>query len=159
MATITVTTGADSGAGSLRAALAGALAGDTINFAANVTEIDLASTLAIGRNVTVEGSQPGSIGTPGVTINGGGASSNFSDFTIDAGVMATFDGLIIADGHASGAAGAAGGVGGAGPGGAAAGGIYDAGVLTLSHSQLVGDTATGASGGAGGPFEGGAAGG
>ena len=148
MTTITVTTGADSGAGSLRAALAGALAGDTINFAADVTEIDLASTLAITKNVTIEGSQPGSIGTPGVAIVGGAASSNFSDFTINAGVTATLDGLIIADGHATGAAGANGILGGEVAAGAAAGGIYDAGALTLSHSQLVGDTAVGGSGGA-----------
>jgi len=148
MTTITVTTGADSGAGSLRAALAAGSAGDTINFAADVTEIDLASTLTIAKNVTIEGSQPGSIGRAGVLIDGGGESSNFSDFTINAGVTATLDGLIIADGHATGAAGATGILGGDVAGGAAAGGIYDAGALTLSHSQLVRDTAAGGSGGA-----------
>ena len=149
--TLTVTNNSDSGSvfGSLRYELSIAQAGDTIDFAANVTEIDLGSTLTISKNVTIEGSQPGSIGTPGVTIVGGGAGSNFSDFTINAGVTATFDGLIIADGHATGAAGAATFFFFGGRGGAAAGGIYDAGTLTLSNSQLVGDTATGGAGGLG----------
>jgi hypothetical protein len=78
MATITVTNSNDSGAGSLRAALAAAKNGDTINFAPSVSTIDLASSLVITKNVTIEGSQPGST-TPGVTVNGGGATSNFSD--------------------------------------------------------------------------------
>jgi hypothetical protein len=147
MTTITVTTAADSGAGSLRAALAGASAGDIINFAANVVVIDLASTLTITKNVIIEGSQPGSIGTAGVLVNGGGASSNFSDFTINAGVTTTFDGLIITGGHATGATGYSHGSGHMGAGGAAAGGIFDAGTLTLSNSALVGDTATGGAGG------------
>ena len=147
MTTITVTTEADSGVGSLRAALAAGSAGDTINFAANVVVINLDSTLAITKNVTIEGSQPGSIGTAGVIINGGGASSNFSDFTINAGVAATFDGLVITGGHATGAAGSGHGVHHMNAGSAAAGGIFDAGTLTLSNSALVGDTATGGSGG------------
>ncbi len=160
--TLTVTNNSDSGSvfGSLRYELSIAQAGDTIDFAPNVTEIDLGSTLTISKNVTIEGSQPGSIGTPGVTIVGGGAGSNFADFTINAGVTATFDGLIIADGYATGATGTAGtGVYSPGPfqggtGGNAAGGVYDAGVLTLSNSQLVGDTAAGGSGGGGYPGRG-----
>ena len=123
MTTITVTTGADSGVGSLRAALAdGSAYGDTINFATNVVVINLDSTLVITKNVTIEGSQPGSIGTAGVIINGGGASSNFSDFTINAGVAATFDGMVITGGHATGAAGSGFGRQHMGAG-AAAGGI------------------------------------
>ncbi len=146
MATITVTNSNDSGAGSLRAALASASAGDTINFAPSVTTIDLASSLVIAKNITIEGSQPGETGTPGVTINGGGPGSNFSDFTIDAGVTAAFDGLIIADGHAAGAAGTVHYAIQAGNGGAAAGGIYDSGALTLTNSVLQGDTAHGGAG-------------
>jgi hypothetical protein len=148
MAIITVTTEADSGPGSLRDALAAAAAGDLINFAAGVTQIDLASSLIIFKNVTIEGSQPGSIGTPEVTVNGGDAISNFSDFIIKAGVKATIDGLIIADGHAVGATGTT-GLFSAGPGGAAAGGIYDAGALRLTNSLLRDDTATGGAGGQG----------
>ncbi len=162
MATITVTNDNDSGTGSLRAALLAAAAGDTINFASNVTTIDLDSSLVIGKNVTIEGAQPGST-TPGVTINGGGSSSNFSDFTVDAGVSATFDGLIIADGNAKGAAGKefVGNYGVSGSGAAAAGGIYVKGDLTLTNTFLQGDTATGGAGGAGtdGLNDGGGAGG
>ncbi len=156
MAFINVTNGNDSGAGSLRAALAAASNGDVINFSPGVTTIDLTSSLVIAKNVTIEGSAPGKIGTPGVTINGGGGSSSFSDFVINAGVTATLDGLIIADGNATGATGSAGTfgevgttLGAGGTGAAAAGGIYDAGSLTLTNSVLQNDTATGGTGGAG----------
>ncbi len=153
MAIITVTNGNDSGAGSLRAALAAAHAGDTINFAPSVTTININSSLVISKSVTIEGSQPGST-TPGVTINGGGTSSNFSDFIINAGVVTKIDGLIIADGNAVGTAGGAGKAGSN-----TAGGIFDAGSLTLSDSILKDDTATGGAGGNGGKYQGGGAGG
>jgi hypothetical protein len=107
----------------------------------------------VSKNVTIEGSQPGST-TPGVTVNGGGASSNFSDFIINAGVTAKIDGLIIADGNAVGKAGGAGKAGSN-----SAGGIFDAGSLTLSDSILKDDTATGGNGGNGGKYQGGGAGG
>jgi hypothetical protein len=113
-----------------------------------VTTIDLSSSLVISKNVWIEGLQPGST-TPGVTIDGGGAASNFSDIVINAGVTATLDGLIIANGHATGATGTTSnstyGIGGTG--GAAAGGILDNGHLTLTNSVLQGDTATGGAGG------------
>jgi len=148
MATITVTNSNDSGAGSLRAALASASSGDTINFAPSITTIDLASSLVIAKNVTIEGAQSGST-TPGVTINGGGSGSNFSDFVINAGVTTTFDGLIIEDGNATGVAGSTSGaeygIGGTGSG--AAGGIFDSGNLTVTNSVLQNDTATGGAGG------------
>ena len=127
MATITVTNGNDSGVGSLRAALAAASAGDIINFAPSVTNIDLSSSLVIATNVTIEGAQTGST-TPGVTINGGGSASDFSDFVVNAGVSATFDGLIISEGDATGAAGFSPNYVD-GKGGAAAGGIYVSGNL------------------------------
>jgi len=149
MATITVTNSNDSGAGSLRDAIAAAVTGDVINFAPGVTTIDLSSSLVISKNVTIEGSQPSKIGTPGVTIDGGGGASNFSDIVINAGVTATLDGLIIEDGNATGATGttsnATYGIGGTG--GAAAGGILDNGDLTLTNSVLQDDTATGGAGG------------
>ncbi len=127
-----------------------ASSGDVINFAAGVTTIDLDSSLVITKNVTIEGAQPGST-TPGVTINGGGSSHAFTDFVVDAGVTATFDGLIIADGDAKGAAGAdyVGNYGTSGSGGAAAGGIYVKGDLTLTNTFLENDTATGGAGGTG----------
>ena len=99
--TLTVTTDADSGAGSLREALVDAQNGDTINFDPGVTEIDLASTLTIATNVTIEGHQGGGVGPAGVTINGQNA---VTDLTVNTGVTATLDGLVIENGHGSGAA-------------------------------------------------------
>jgi hypothetical protein len=166
MASITVTNESDdvNAVGSLRYELAHASAGDIINFAPSVTAIDLTSSLVISKNVTIEGAQPGAT-TPGVTIEGGGSTSNFSDFTINAGVTATLDGLVITGGNATGAAGAyggrSGGTGGTGQG--AGGAIYDAGTLTLTDTVVEGNSATGGAGGKGGrqyaPYVGNAGGG
>jgi hypothetical protein len=58
MATIYVTTDADSGAGSLRAAIASAASGDVIRFAPslNAADVSVASVLEItaGKNITIE---------------------------------------------------------------------------------------------------------
>ena len=55
-ATITVTNGNDSGAGSLRQAILNALPGDTITFAPSVTTVTLTSgELAIDKNLTITG--------------------------------------------------------------------------------------------------------
>src|SRR6059036_1165082 len=55
-ATITVTNGNDSGAGSLRQAIIGASPGDTINFAPSVTTVTLTSDeLVIDKNLTITG--------------------------------------------------------------------------------------------------------
>jgi hypothetical protein len=55
-ATITVTNGNDSGAGSLRQAIIGASPGDTINFAPGVTTVTLTSgELVINKNLTITG--------------------------------------------------------------------------------------------------------
>ena len=71
------------------------------------------------------------------------ARSNFSDFTINAGVSATFDGLIIADGNATGASGGTGFLTSYN-GAAAAGGVWrHSGALTLTNSVLQNDTAQG----------------
>ena len=59
---LTVTNNRDSGAGSLRAAIAAAVSGDTIEFATNLAgeTITLASTLAIGTSLQIEGPAPAS---------------------------------------------------------------------------------------------------
>src|SRR6266404_2173826 len=55
-ATLTVTSGADSGTGTLRQAILDASAGDTINFAAGITTINLTSSeLLIDKNLTING--------------------------------------------------------------------------------------------------------
>lgn len=54
--TITVTSGADSGAGTLRQAIIDALPGDTVNFAAGVTVVTLTSAeLVIAKSLTIGG--------------------------------------------------------------------------------------------------------
>ncbi len=134
MTTFTVTSNADSGDGTLRNDLAAAQNGDTINFASNVTTIDLASTLAITTGVTIEGHQGGGMGAPGVTIDGQG---NGADFTVSARQAATIDGLTIENGTTtrlqSGNYGAA-------------GGILDYGTLNLSNSAVVNNRAIGLNG-------------
>src|SRR5262252_6305572 len=65
-ATITVTNTADSGAGTLRAALASANNGDTINFALPApSTIFLTSPLLVTNNIAIIGPGPA-----GVSING-----------------------------------------------------------------------------------------
>lgn len=64
MATITVTTNADSGTGSLRQAIADAASGDTIVFSSSVfpagttTDIPLASALTISKTLTIDAGDP-----------------------------------------------------------------------------------------------------
>jgi len=54
--TLTVTSGADGGTGTLRQAILNASVGDTINFAAGITTINLTSgELLIDRNLTING--------------------------------------------------------------------------------------------------------
>jgi Cadherin-like len=95
--TVTVTSGADSGAGSLRALLASATSGEVIDFAPSVRTINLTSTngyLIITTNVTIENDQ----GTGPVTINGGGVTS---DFAVEDRATASISGLVISHGNIS----------------------------------------------------------
>jgi predicted outer membrane repeat protein len=88
-ATITVTNANDSGAGSLRQAIADAAAGDTITFAGDYT-ILLASQLTIDKNLTIDG-----VGHS-VTVSGNHITRVFN---VTAGQV-TFNRLTIADGNA-----------------------------------------------------------
>lgn len=100
LATLTVTTSADDGAGSLRRALADAASGDTIRFApgglAGGQTIALTSTLLIDRDLSVDGT-----GAPAVTVSGGGAGSGFSVFMVDGAGTASMTGLTITGGGAN----------------------------------------------------------
>ena len=59
---LTVTSGADSGGGTLRQAILDAAAGDTINFAAGLVTVTLTSgKLSIGKNLTIDGRSPNSV--------------------------------------------------------------------------------------------------
>jgi predicted outer membrane repeat protein len=92
--TITVSSDADTGANTLRAALATASPGDTIDFAASVRTIDLTSAgLTIGTSVTIQND----LGTGPVIIDGG---EQFRVFTVSANVTASLSGLTITHGRA-----------------------------------------------------------
>jgi hypothetical protein len=91
MATLTVTNGNDSGAGSLRQAIADAVANDTINFQAGVTTVTLTSaTLDINQVLTIDG------GTSGVTITRSGAT-DFRIFLVTADL--TLNKLTVTNGN------------------------------------------------------------
>jgi hypothetical protein len=74
LSTITVTNNSDSGAGSLRDALASAQNGDTINFnlpGSGVQVISIGSTLPVDKQVLIDGtSQSGYNGTPLISVQG-----------------------------------------------------------------------------------------
>ena len=134
LATDIVTTNADSGAGSLRAVLAAAVAGDTVVFDptiftnATTDDIKLASSLTITKNVNIEGN----VGGGHIELDGQNA---VTDLVINAGVSVYLDGLLIENGKGTGAIGQA-----------AAGGIFDSGTLTLNNSVVMGNAATGGNG-------------
>src|SRR5262249_25505743 len=91
--TLTVLNNLDSGPGSLRAAIAAATSGDTINFANSLKgqTITLASgQLAITTNLDIEG-----LGANKLAVSGNGASRIFA---VDSGVTATVAGLTLANG-------------------------------------------------------------
>jgi predicted outer membrane repeat protein len=95
-ATLTVTTGSDSGAGSLRNQIAAAASGDIIVFS-GVTTVTLTSAeLVINKNLTINGGS-------GVTITRSG-STLFRIFNITAGTV-TLNNLTISNGNANGGSG------------------------------------------------------
>jgi beta-glucanase (GH16 family) len=115
---VTVTSTADSGAGSLRSALASVCTGGSITFDAALAgkTITNLSALAIGKNVTLDGAD-----APGLTISGGGTVRVLE---IAAGTTATVRNLTLANGY----------------GWQLAGGVLNNGDLTLDHVVLSGNT-------------------
>ncbi len=111
--TITVTSPADSGAGTLRQALAGAGNGDAINFSlTRPATITLTSgELLVATNLSITG--------PGANNLAISAGTNSRVFNIATNPTVTVSGLTIRDGHAATSADG--------------GGIYNAGTLTLSN--------------------------
>ncbi len=139
LAILTVTNANDSGAGSLRNAIASAQAGDTILFDPNLANQTITLTsgqLELNKDLTIDGGN-----APGVTISGNNASRvflvkenpNFVPSTV------TLKNLVIADGKAT-------GTGELGAGG----GIYteSRSTLTVENSTLRNNVATGEGGGA-----------
>jgi len=129
-ATRTVTNCNDSGAGSLRDAIANATAGDTIAFAQNCngttapnTTITLLSTLMISKNVTIDAT----VGGHAVTVSGNNAVGLF---VVNVGVTLGLAGLTLTGGNTGGNGGA----------------INNNGTLTITGSTFSGNT--GGNGGA-----------
>ena len=119
--TVTVTSGSDTGTGTLRAALSLASPGDNIDFAPAIREVDLSTAgLTLTQNVTLLND----LGTGSVTIKG---NSSFTIFSVNSGVTASISGLNVTAGS-----------------GTSGGGLYNDGTLTLT-----GDTFTSNSAGTG----------
>ncbi|MHC8392126.1 Ig-like domain-containing protein [Pseudomonas sp. LB3P93] len=152
LATWTATNNANTGVGSLRAAIASAQNGDIVTFNSSMT-VQLTSELLINKNITVDGD-----------LNNDGAADVILDgqyrtrvIEIAAGRTVSLDGLVITRGLVSGT----GGNGGYGATGAMAGGIFNAGILTLNNVSVTSNAASGGGGGGGvtGAFYGGGGGG
>ncbi|MFM9519729.1 Ig-like domain-containing protein [Pseudomonas monachiensis] len=141
LATWTATNNANTGVGSLRAAIASAQNGDLVTFNSSMT-VQLTSELLINKNITVDGD-----------LNNDGAADVILDgqyrtrvIEVASGSTVTLDGLVITRGLVSGT----GGNGGYGASGAMAGGIFNAGILTLKNVTVTSNGASGGGGGAGG---------
>jgi len=144
LATWTATNNANTGVGSLRAALASAQNGDIVTFSTGMT-VQLTSELLINKNITVDGDLNND-GVADVTLDG---QYKTRVVEITSGSTVTLDGLVITRGLVSGN----GGNGGYGATGAMGGGIFNAGILTLNNVSVTGNAAAG--GGGGGGFGGG----
>jgi hypothetical protein len=123
-ATLAVTTLADSGPGSLRAALASANFGDTITFAVGGTITNLAGELLVDKDLTVAAPGPNQL-----ALSGNNACRGFN---IAGGVTVTISGLTLTNGHAADGPASTNYANPGGPG-ADGGGIYNSGSLTLSN--------------------------
>jgi hypothetical protein len=124
-----VTTSADSGAGSLRQAIADACAGSTITFdmtPGNVTSPITLTTaeLPINKNLTVQGP-----GANLLTVQRSAVTPNFRIFNVTAGTV-NISGLTISNGSSG-----------------SGGGIRNRGTLTLTGCTISGNTASVAGGG------------
>lgn len=118
---VTVTSTADSGAGSLRKALGSVCVGGTVRFApalAGQTITLTSGPLTLGKNVTLDGS-----GAPGLTVSGGGSVRVFE---VSAGVTAAINDLTLTNGY----------------GFQLAGGVLNNGALTLERVTVTGNTMT-----------------
>ncbi|CAI8835608.1 putative membrane protein [Pseudomonas sp. IT-P44] len=152
LASWTATNNANTGVGSLRAAIASAQNGDTVTFSTGMT-VQLTSELLINKNIIVDGDLNND-GVADVTLDG---QYRTRVIEIAAGKTVTLDGLVITRGLVSGT----GGNGGYGATGSMAGGIFNAGVLTLNNVTVTSNAASGGGGGGGvtGAFYGGGGGG
>jgi hypothetical protein len=106
--TITVTTRADSGAGSLRDAISKAVNGDTVNFASGLTgTFDVNSSITIDHNITIAGP-----GESSLALDGQGTTQVFvvQSASPQAGDLVSLSDLTIKNGFYNGAGFGGGGI-------------------------------------------------
>ena len=143
LANITVTSAADSGAGTLRQALTDVGVGETVTFSTPGMTVNLDTQLVIAKNLTIDGDLNND-GVADVTISG---QYKTQVLKVDSGVTATLDGLVITKGLAAGD----GSKGGSGISAAnlLGAGISNFGNLTLNNVSVTENAASGGGGGGG----------
>ena len=148
--TYTVTSTDDSGAGSLREAIALANSGDSIDFAVTGTITLTSGALVIGKELKIQGP-----GADGLTLR---ANLTSRVFVIRAGGNVAILGVTIKDASSSGVGGAIINIGiltlidsvvSGSVAGQDGGGIYNSGKLTLVNTAVTGNEASGEAGGIG----------
>src|SRR5690348_6763418 len=143
LAIVTVTSNADSGAGTLRNAITSATAGDTITFNAGMTVTLSSGELLISKDLTIEGDIDGN-GTPDVILD-----ANYTSRVLEiSGGTVTLDGLTIQHGLLSGNGGSGGAnsgsaAGGAGSSALGAGLLVSGGTVTINHCVITHNVAAG----------------
>ncbi|OSR26515.1 glycosyl hydrolase [Pseudomonas savastanoi pv. retacarpa] len=152
LATFTVTSTSNTGAGSLRDALTNAQNGDIVTFSTGMT-VALQSQLVVSKNITIDGDLNND-GVADVTLDG---QNRTSVIRVNSGVTATLDGVIITRGVASTAGASSGATIAASD--ALGGGINNAGNLTLRNVTVTANSAAGGGGGVNSPNVGGGGGG
>ena len=124
-ATITVSNTNDSGAGSLRQALADASDGDTIDFSVTGTILLNSDQLTVDKSVTISG--------PGANVLTVKSAGLFRVLTVNSGRTVTISGLTVTNGHLSGVNQGA--------------GIFNSGTLTVTDCTISNNTANDNGGG------------
>ncbi|RWA26100.1 glycosyl hydrolase [Pseudomonas veronii] len=143
LANITVTSAADSGAGTLRQALTDVGVGETVTFSTPGMTVNLDTQLVIAKNLTIDGDLNND-GVADVTLSG---QYKTQVLKVNSGVTATLDGLVITKGLAAGD----GSNGGSGISAAnlLGAGISNFGNLTLNNVSVTENAASGGGGGGG----------